>query len=137
LDLIKAAIVRLLYHYPNSGINPKAMEVIAEDWHMDFNHAKISPEMFARMTVLARRRCKFFPTEADMLDCMKEIKGMDTQRSNVVMLTEPETMTDEQSEIGLARIRMAISLVNSGISPDEAAERMKAYIGMGQDENAN
>ena len=134
LDLVKAAVIRLSCHYPNSGIAESALQTIIEDWHMDFNCAHISPVLFSRMVVLARRRCKFFPTEADMLDCMKEIKAMDGQKSTIISFPEPDFMSDEESEIGLRRLRKAIELVSSGKSPDEAEREMAEYIASGSAE---
>ena len=131
MDLVRAAVIRISCHYPNSGLSESAIEAIIEDWHMDFNHARISPVLFSRMVVLARRRCKFFPTEADMLEFMKEIKAMDVQKSSTIALPESDVISDEDAEMGLRRLRKAIELVSSGKSPDEAEKEMAEFIAAG------
>lgn len=109
----------------------KGLNVIIEDWHMDFNQAHISPEMFARMTVLARRRCKFFPSESDMLDCMREIKEMDVQKSTLVCLPESEKMSDKESAVGLANMRKIFELAESGKTVDEMEKEMADFVASG------
>ena len=98
---------------------------------MDFNAARISPDLFSRMVVLARRRCRFFPTEADMLDCMREIKGMDTRKSEFISLPEPDQMTDEQSAAGVANVKKLIELAKSGKTAEEMEKEMAEFVAAG------
>lgn len=125
--------MRLCYHYPNNGLTEKGMAVIAEDWFTDFRHAGISPELFSRVVILARRRCKFFPVESELLGMAQEIWAMDQQRAAVVpALTEPDTMSDEQAERNLRRLRKMIELVGSGKSSSDAEREMAEFIESGR-----
>lgn len=127
-DLVEAAAFRLSRHYPNSGITEDGLVDIIEDWHMDFNQCRISPEMFARMVILARRRCKFFPVIAEMLDFYREISEMDRRNKNTVLsLPEPE-ISEDQLRINKAILTKAMSLFGSGLTPEDSEKEMADFI---------
>lgn len=121
-------MIRLSFHYPNSGHTENGIEIIAEDWGMDFSAARVSQENFSRMVILARRRCKFFPSLADMLEFSREISEMDRRnRETVLSLPEP-AMTKAQMEKDRAIAEKAHALIFMDISPDEKSRLMAEFI---------
>lgn len=128
LDLVKTAVTRLSCHYPNSGMSPKAMDIVAEDWCADFNAARITPEKFARMVILSRRRSKFFPSLADMLEFSREISEVDRRAKDLLFsLPEPE-LTDAQKEKDREIAEKAHSIIFLDVSPEEKGRLMAEYL---------
>lgn len=58
-------LVRLLSHYPNCGHSEETLQVVAEDWYETF-HQNYTDAEFVEAVKVARRQCRFFPTEKDV-----------------------------------------------------------------------
>lgn len=128
MALIQTALLRLGSHYSNNRPTEEAIKIIAEDWFMDFSQAKISPELFSRAVVLARRRCKFFPVETEMLDLVKELREMDARKRVLIPEFTGEQITDEDARKNLERLRHMITLCGSGKTPEECEKEMSEFI---------
>ena len=60
-------VTRLAAHYPSSGHTAQTLKVVAEDWYATFKD-RLSNSAFIAVVTAARRKCKFFPTEKDLLE---------------------------------------------------------------------
>lgn len=95
---------------------------------MDFNAARIHPQLFGNMVLLARRRCKFFPTIAEMMDFCRELRAIEQRKAmEFKALPEPE-MSEEVSEQGIARIRKLFELAESGMTIEEMENEMVRFV---------
>lgn len=62
-------LTRTAAHFPNSGHTAKTLKIVAEDWFYSFS-GKTTDRAFIEAITVARRKSKFFPSEADVFEVL-------------------------------------------------------------------
>jgi hypothetical protein len=132
------AITRLSLHYPHSKIEMVNAEgaltaharVIAEDWHEEFQH--LNEQQFQAAVKLARSRCKFFPTIADVNEAVTDLREKYRERRQIerdtaktIQITEAPSYKDE---LTIAKNQKRLEILNrmmlKEISGEQAEKEM-------------
>jgi hypothetical protein len=72
-------LTRVSAHFPNSGHTKQTLKIVAEDWFYTFNK-RLTDRAFIEAVTVARRKCKFFPTEMDIFDVTGLNPEMDCEK---------------------------------------------------------
>lgn len=120
---VQASLAKLCSHYPEAGHNGDSLRQISADYFEDLTDDRTSSEEFAEVVKLARRRCKFFPKIADIIELRNELRANPT-RKPVAGLIEEESMvkTPEMMEAGRLNCKIVQVMLDLGISDTEARE---------------
>lgn len=121
---VQESLARLVFHYPEAGHNGGTLNGVARDYFEDLTEDRTSAEEFADAVKLARRRCKFFPKIADIIELREELRAAPI-RKPVAGLIEAESLvkTPEMMEEGKRNCKIVRLMLEHGIS-NEAAEKM-------------
>lgn len=93
-------LLKLSANYPNPKTEDE-LQILANLWLEDFSH--ISEEIFLEAIKLHRRRSRFFPTIADVLECYQDVV-----RNTPKPMALPEPM-NEPSEEDLAEQKRLVA----------------------------
>jgi hypothetical protein len=58
-------------HYPESGINGKAIGMLAIDYHLDLTEAGVTSAQFDYAMIKVRQKCGFFPKVKDFMEAVR------------------------------------------------------------------
>lgn len=131
LNLVKAALVRLLAHYPESSHNGKTLGKLSEDYWEDFQaEGLLTVEQLKPAISLTRRRAKFFPKSAEIIAAFKELKakGRIPGQKMISATSTWSEPTKEEIEKNKKLIAISADAIAKKITSEEAARRQEAII---------
>ncbi len=121
----------LMAHYPESGHNGTTLGLVANDYYDDLVSEDVSRNEFKYSIIEVRKKCKFFPKMADILEAVNEYRK-NPPPSNTLKIAEDcgeeAPLTPEQEERNNKRI-VILSQISSGeISYEEGTKKIEALI---------
>ncbi len=66
------ALLKLVVHYPEAGHTGETIALISEDYFEDLTSEQVALNQFQAAMKIVRKRCKFFPKVADILEAKEE-----------------------------------------------------------------
>ena len=120
---VQAALAKLYSHYPEAGHNGDSLRQISADYFEDLTDDRTSAEEFADAVKLARRRCKFFPKIADIIEFRNELRANPIRKTVAGMIGEESLVkTPEMMEEGRFNCKVVSVMLDRGVSDTEARE---------------
>lgn len=122
---------RLVALYPEAGHNSGSIRVVAEEWAALLKREEAATTEFLAAMSVIKRRCRFFPTVADLSDALRHVRENPPRIGEQYRLEEPPPgISDEKRE----RVRKAIDIIRRQISgpkeqrlpPEEARRQIRA-----------
>lgn len=124
-NLLYDQLQRLATLHPECGHNGKTLYVVAQEWAAVLEHEEASTAEFLDALAVVKRRCKFFPTPADLVEGLREIREHPPRIPEQMRLPEPEFTPEKQARVRACCAIIAAQLARQ-ITPDEASRRLNA-----------
>ena len=126
LDEVRISLLSLLIHYPESGLNGKAVTMLANDYYADFIQERVSAAQFKWSLSKVRRSCGFFPKVKDFMEAIEEYRANPPARVfDKTMITDQSLEREwlpEEIEINQKKVGVLIRQAN-GVITKEVAEK--------------
>lgn len=126
---VDRGLVQLLPHYPEAGHNGKSISILADDWFDLLSEEDVSSTEFAAALRQAKKRCRFFPKLADLMENIREIRAnppvIDQDRQLTAQGEAP--MSQEQIDRNVRRLKILADQIAGKITADEA-DRLIAEV---------
>ncbi len=122
---VQMALVRLYSHYPESGHDLDGLQQIAADYFEDLTDDRTSQEEFLQVVKLARRRCKFFPKIADIIELRNELRANPIRKPVAGLIAEESLVkTPEMIAAGKRNCEIVGLMLAHGIDEKEAGKML-------------
>lgn len=117
--------------YPEAGHNGDTLRVIAQEWAAVLEEQEAAESEFLAAMRVLKRRCKFFPTPADLYEALVWVREHPPS-AQYPLLPEPGPSPER-----LARTRQACRIISAQLtgqmSASEASKRLDAlFAGSGR-----
>lgn len=118
----------LLVLYPEAGHNGASLEILAEQWADLLADEDVSEDEFCWAIRRAKKRCKFFPKPADIMEGVGEYRHNPPPTVDAAHRLPQESavcLSPEEIERNKARLEILTLQAANKISPQDAARRME------------
>ncbi len=121
----------LMAHYPESGHNGTTLGSVANDYFDDLLSEYVSSNEFKFAIVQVRKKCKFFPKMADILEAVNEYRK-NPPPSKTVRIAEDcgqeAPLTPEQIERNKKRYWILSQISSGRISYEEGTKKIEELL---------
>jgi len=126
-EQVEMAVGNWKVRFREANHTPEEIVFIIAEYYEDLVDEKVSRKEFDHATKVVRRRCKFFPTVADILEAVKEYRT-NPPKQNHPQLEEPE-LTPEQIEKNQKRFAILEKQIAGDLSMGEALKEQEGVSG--------
>jgi len=119
---VQAALAKLYSHYPEAGHNGDSLRQISADYFEDLTDDRTSQAEFLQAVKLARRRCKFFPKIADIIELRNELRANPIRKPVAGLIEESMERTPEMQAEGELNLEIIRVMISQHVNPEEARE---------------
>lgn len=120
---VARTIISLAIRFPAAGYAPDQLRLLAREYHEDLVDEMCQEDFDAAIRIV-RKRTKFFPTVAEIIEACKEVKQSEPGYASIPCYRQYEAheMTDEEwDESNRARIQALTRNVVKKIETDREA----------------
>jgi len=131
---VKRAVYSWSIRFRSAGYGNEQLARISTEYLEDLQSEGVTPAQFEAAAMAVRKRCRFFPSMADILEAVAEHRARPPQpKSDTLQLSDTTSMHDltpEEVERNKERIQIILKALSKELTIEEAVEMvsMKSHI---------
>lgn len=123
------AMISWSIRFKEAGYTPEQLKLLAVEYHQDLVEEQVTPAQFDEAAKIVRRRCKWFPKFAEIMEAVNEYRSKPRPTSDIAMIadhTSEHDLTPEEIARNKERIELITDMLAGKISAEEAEGRIRA-----------
>lgn len=111
--------------YREAGYTPDQLEFLTDDYLEDLADEQVTSNQFQEAVKLVRKRCRFFPKVADILEAREKVCRNPSRYTNNLQIADTSSehdLTPEEIDKNLERLKILGQVVTGEITPEEGEQ---------------